>query len=268
MVRTPGWVAVSAGAYLVVLALLVLFFDGVALTGPLALVVVTGSAALVAFLGRLHPHPAVALADRRLHVVLAAVPIGVVVVAVYLPGLATVSPVDPLNWLLVCWTMTGVGLYSSVTNAQARHYENRSERVVRLRARPTRRTRRRRTVLFGTVGVVLVGTGIVLGIGTRSATSSLVMGLGFTALFSGTLGSRRSRTYRLLDDGLIRQDSGALIRSFVPRSRVVLVERDGERLRIERRGPWYPATTFDVGSEGGRQDAVIRWFDADPSGPF
>lgn len=211
MVRTPGWVAVSAVAYLLSLSILVLFVDGVTVSASLVLLLAAGSVGLVALLDRLHPRPAVALADRRLHVVLATIPIGVVVVAVHLPGVATVSPADPANWLLVCWTMTGIGLYSSVTNAQARHYEERSERVVRLRVRPTSRMRKRRTAVFGVVGIALVTIGVGLGIGMPSAASSLVMGLGFTALFSGVLSSRRSRTYRLLDDGLIRQDGSALV---------------------------------------------------------
>lgn len=266
MVRTPGWVAVSAGAYLVALSLLVLLLDGVALTGPLALVVIAGSAGLVALTSRLHPRPAIALANRRLHVVLATVPIGVVFVAVYLPGVATVSPADPTNWLLLCWTITGIGLYSSVTNAQARHYEERSERVIHLRVRPTPRTRRRRTAVFGVLGVALVAVGIGLGISMPSAASSLVMGLGFTALFSGVLGARRARTYRLLENGVIRQDSGALVSTFVPGSRITVAERDGELIRFERRGPWYPPTMLVV-DEGGSREATARWFDVGPGSP-
>lgn len=267
MVRTPGWVAVSAGAYLVALSLLVLYLDGVALTGPLTLVVVAGSAGLVALTSRLHPRPVIALADRRLHVVLATVPIGVVVVAVYLPGVATVSPADPTNWLLVCWIITGVALYSSVTNTQARHYEERSERVIHLRVRPASRMRKRRTAVFGVLGVVLVAIGITLVISTSSATSSLVMGLGFTALFSGVFSARRARTYRLLDTGVVRQDSGALVGTFVPRSRIKVAERDGEVIRFERRGPWYPPTTLVV-DEGGNREATARWFDVGTGSPY
>ncbi|MCL7416735.1 MAG: hypothetical protein M8354_02695 [Halalkalicoccus sp.] len=263
MVRTPGWSAVSASAYLLALSLFVLTVDGVPLSGPLALVVAAGSVGLVAFLGRLHPHPAVAMADRRLHAVLAAVPFVTLLVSVYVPGVAFVSPADPVTWVLLCWTMTGVALYASVTTAQAHHYEERSERVVHLRVRPTARTRRRRAALFGVLGVVLI-VGVWL-VSVPSVFRSLVMGFGFSALFSGVLGARRPRTYRLVDDGLIRQDSGARVGTFVPRSRIALAEHDGERLRLERRGPGYPETVFVVEDVGGDRSAASRWFACETS---
>lgn len=263
MVQTPGWFAVSASAYLLTLSLLVLYLDGVALTASLVLVVVTGSAGLVALAGHLHPRPAVALADRRLHVALVAVPIAVVFMAVYLPGVATVSPADPANWLFVFWTMTGCALYMSAANAQARHYERQSDRVVHLRVRPTFRTRRRRTTVFGALGVVLVTIGLGLVFHVPSALSSFVMGMGFTSLFSGILGAKRPRTYRLLDEGIVRQDNGAVVRSYVPHSRIETAERDGEELCLERRGLWYPATAFVVKDEGGDRTAATRWFDTD-----
>ncbi|KYH26765.1 hypothetical protein HAPAU_18710 [Halalkalicoccus paucihalophilus] len=225
MVRTPGWGVVSASAYLLALSLFVLTFDSVPLSGPLALVVVAGSVGLVAFLGRLHPRPAVALADRRLHAVLAAVPLVIFLVSVYVPGVAFVSPVDPLTWILLCWSMAGVALYASVTNAQARHYEEQSERVVHLRVRPTARTRRRRAALFGVLGVVLI-VGVWL-VSVPSVSRSFVMGLGFSALFSGVLGARRPRTYRLVDGGLIRQDGGARVGMI----RLPLADRDGRTRR-------------------------------------
>ncbi|WP_122089971.1 hypothetical protein [Halalkalicoccus subterraneus] len=263
MVRTSGWVAGSAGAYLLVLSLLVLTLDGVALSGPLVLIVAAGSVGLVAFLGRLHSRPAVALADRRLHAVLAAVPFVTLFVAVYVPGTATISPADPATWMLLFWSMTGIALYASVTNAQVHHYEEQSKWVVHLRVRPTARTRRRRAVLFGVVGVVLI-VGVWL-VSIPSVSRSFVMGLGFSALFSGVLGARRRRTYRLLDTGMVRQDSGALVSTFVPRSRIALAERDGEQLCLERREPWYPETAFTVEQEGGDRTTVARWFEGSRS---
>ncbi|WP_049934380.1 hypothetical protein [Halalkalicoccus jeotgali] len=259
MVRTPGWGAVSASAYLFTLSLFVLTFDGVPLSGPLVLVAVAGSVGLVVVLGRLHPRPAVALADRRFHVGLAAVPFVPLIVSVYVPGVAFVSPLDPLTWILLCWSMTGIALYASVANAQARHYEEHSERVVHLRVRPTARTRRRRAVLFGVGGVVVI-VGVWL-VSLPSVFRSLVMGLGFSALFSGVLGARRPRTYRLVDGGLIRQDGGARVSTFVPRSRIALAEREGERLRLERRGPWWPGTEFTVEDVGGDRGTATRWFE-------
>lgn len=266
MVRTPGWGAVSASAYLFTLSLFVLTFDGVPLSGPLVLVVAAGSIGLVAFLGRLHPRPAGALADRRLHAVLAAVPFVPLLLVVYVPGVATVSPADPVTWMLLLWMVTGCALYVSAGNAQARHYEERSERVVHLRVRPTARTRRRRAALFGVLGVVLI-VGVWL-VSVPSASRSLVMGLGFSALFSGVLGARRPRTYRLVNTGLIRQDGGARVGTFVPRSRIETAERDGERLRLERRGPWWPETAFAVEDVGGDRATAARWFEGETSAGF
>ncbi len=267
MVRTPGWVSVSASAYLLALSLLILTVDGVGLSGPIVLVAAASSVGLVAFLGRLHPHPAVALAGRRLHAVLAAVPFAPLLVAVYVPGTATVSPADLVTWLLLLWSMTGVALYASVTNAQAHHYEEQSERIVHLRVRPTARTRRRQAVLFGVVGVVLI-VGVWL-VSIPSVFRSLVMGFGFSVLFSGVLGARRPRTYRLVDGGLIRQDSGARVSTFVPRSRIETAGRDGGRLCLERRGPWWPGTEFTVEDVGGDRTTVARWFESSTSSlPF
>lgn len=263
MVRTPGWVSVSASAYLLSFWVLVLSVDGVAVNAPGVLMLAAVSVGLVAFLGRLHPHPVVVLADRRLHAVLAAVPSMIVVVVVCLPGVATVSPANPVTWMLLLWMVTGCALYVSAGNTQARHYERSSGRVVHLRVRPTARTRRRRTTIAGILGVVLVVGGFGLGFVVRvpSTSSSLVMGLGFSALFSGVLGARRPRTYRLVDNGLIRQDSGALVSTFVHRSRIAQAERDDERLWLERRGPWWPGTEFTVEDVGGDRETAACWFE-------
>ncbi len=260
MVRTPGWVAVAASASLFSLSVLVLHLDGVALTGPLVLVVAAGSAGLVALLGSLHPYPAVALADRRPHVALAVVPFVILLIAVHLPGAVSLSPTDPVTLLLLLWAVAGGALYASAGHAQARHYERHSEQVVHLRVRPTAPTRRRHAAAFGVVGVVLVAVGLGLVVRVSSASSSLVMGLGFSALFSGVVGMRRPRTYRLVEAGLVRQDSGAAVSYFVHRSRIEVAERDGGELRLERRGPWYPATTFTVEETGGDREAATRWF--------
>lgn len=268
MVRGPSRTSAAAGAYLAALALLVVHVDGAALSGPLVLVVV-GSAGLVVLLARLHPRPAVALADRRLHAVLGAVPAAIFCAVVYLPGVGPALPFEPPfgagAGLVLCWVAAGAALYVSAGNAQARHYQERSERVVHLRVRPTDRTRRRRAAIAGILGVALVALGLGLVVRIPAPSSSLVMGLGFSALFSGVLGARRPRTYRLIDDGLIRQDSGAIVRTFVPRSQIAVAEREGDRLRLERRGPWYPALEFAIEDVGGDRTAAVRWFDGGAS---
>lgn len=260
MVQTPRWTAVSASAYVAVLALLVLHLDGVVLTISLSLVVMTGSVGLVWFSSSFHPTPAVTLADHHLHVVLLAVPTGVLI-AVHLPGPSSISPVDPTNWLLLFWTLAGVALFDSIRNAQARYYERRSGQVAYLCVRPTFRTRRRRTAFFGITGVVLVTVGYGLALYVSPASSSFVMGAGFMALFSGVFSARRSRTYRLLDDGLVRQDNGAIARSFVPHSRIETAACEDEELCLERRGLWYPKTAFVIEDVGGKREAAARWFE-------
>ncbi|MFC6904255.1 hypothetical protein [Halalkalicoccus tibetensis] len=111
-----------------------------------------------------------------------------------------------------------------------------------------------------TPGWVAVSAGAYL-----VALSLLVLLLDGVAL-TGPL-ARRARTYRLLENGVIRQDSGALVSTFVPGSRITVAERDGELIRFERRGPWWPETAFVV-DEGGDREATARWFDVGTGNPY
>lgn len=121
MVRTLGWFAASASASLAMLSLLVLYIDGVGLTASLALIIVVGSIGLVVLLSQLHPHPAVALADRRLHAVFGTIPI-LILVLVSLSNSASVTPIGAEIWPLLFWVIAGMMLFYSAANEQARHY--------------------------------------------------------------------------------------------------------------------------------------------------
>lgn len=224
MARRPSLdsFAVSLGLYAAVLgAAAVLAIDGEAVLPAAGLGAVAG--VLVAVAAGLVDGLAATVSRRRVHYVLAAIPLlGAVVVSV---GPVTGAPASlgPVSFVTMLAFFPALAVLVTADNRRVARTTAGERPTVEWTARSGKRFRRRWKRLYVALGVVLIVVPFAVGIATSYDA------IGVTAVGGAVLGQTiyigRRQAYAAYDAGLVVEPEGALRATFVPWSRF-----DGFRL--------------------------------------